>query len=482
METINLIKYTRTIRFVGRVGKEIVFNKNKDLSAKVIKDDIVTMGPVYIKIGQIISTRTDIFPDYLTNVFKDLQNDVIAMPFDKVEKIFKSNFNDNIETYFIDFDQVPLASASIGQVHIGTLRNNNTKVAVKFLKENIKDSFKTELLVIIQLMQLSSYLYKNKNITDSLSILKELYETIDLETDFTKELESMMIFKRILDKNDNILVPRVYKRLSSSEVLTMEYLPSVKITDIHKTKFKNSNQFLATELMKSFISMILSDGYIHCDPHPGNIGINSEGKLVLYDYGMVKKFDGNIKEYFRKIFMALVNRSSIELIDFMLSSDILIALESKGKTSDQLSGYEMILLERLIEYIYEYLNTLDINGLISSIENDPYININDIPFEFDNQLVYLFKSFSTLEGVCKQMYNEFNYIDLISELVIDFLDFEMILDKVKFDIQYSTNSTPIAKNTNNYIKLSIENLNKEVVHQNKKVIIAILLSVLLHMV
>jgi ubiquinone biosynthesis protein len=184
METINLIKYTRTIRFVGRVGKEIVFNKNKDLSAKVIKDDIVTMGPVYIKIGQIISTRTDIFPDYLTNVFRDLQNDVIAMPFDKVEKIFKSNFNDNIETYFIDFDQVPLASASIGQVHIGTLRNNNTKVAVKFLKENIKDSFKTELLVIIQLMQFSSYLYKNKNITDSLSILKELYETIDLETDF----------------------------------------------------------------------------------------------------------------------------------------------------------------------------------------------------------------------------------------------------------------------------------------------------------
>jgi 6-pyruvoyl-tetrahydropterin synthase len=80
------------------------------------------------------------------------------------------------------------------------------------------------------------------------------------------------------------------------------------------------------------------------------------------------------------------------------------------------------------------------------------------------------------------MYNEFNYIDLISELVIDFLDFEMILDKVKFDIQYSTNSTPIAKNTNNYIKLSIENLNKEVVHQNKKVIIAILLSVILHMV
>ena len=136
----------------------------------------------------------------------------------------------------------------------------------------------------------------NKNATDILAILKEPYNNIEYETNFEKELENMMIFKKILNDNTNIIVPRVYKPLSSKEILTMEYVPSVKITDLES----NKNEFLATELMKSFVLMILNDGYIHCDPHPRNIGINKDGKIVLSDFGMVKKFDLNIKEILSK--------------------------------------------------------------------------------------------------------------------------------------------------------------------------------------
>lgn len=477
MEIINFKQYSKTLRFAGRVAKEVVLNKNKSALAKNIKNDIVHMGPVYVKIGQIVSTRTDIFPDYLTDVFCDLQNDVESMGYDDVKTIFRSQFNDDIDAHFSYFSEEPIAAASIGQVHVGRLKNKyNTQVAVKILRANIKDTFKTELLTIINLLKFyCNFDMKNKNMADMLSILHELYNSVDSETDFNKELEHMMVFKKILSSNENIVVPRVYKPLSSSEVLTMEYVPSLKITEIQTT----DNKLLSTELMKSFVLMVLNDGYVHCDPHPGNLGLTKDGKIVLYDFGLVKKFDINIREYFRKIFMALMNRSSDELVEFMLSSRIIIAKESKGTNMEMLTGYETILLERMIVYVFNYMNTLDIVELGNSINDDQYIDINDIPFEFDTQLVYLFKSFTTLEGVCKQLYPNFNYIDFVTEIVFEFVDMDMIMDKMAFDIQ----STTMPRNTQpqinqNYTKMSIEQLNKKVEAQNKNIIIFLLLSLL----
>ena len=476
MEINNFKQYSKTVRFVGRVAKEVILSKNKVVSAKNIKNDIVKMGPVYVKIGQIVSTRTDLFPHYITDVFSDLQNEVEYMEYEDVQNIFYSQFNQSIDDCFDDFSAQPIASASIGQVHIGTLKENNTKVAIKVLRKGINKTFKEELSVIISIFNAYNSVIKlNKNANDILAILKELYNNIEYETNFEKELENMMIFKKILDDSTNIIVPRVYKPLSSKEILTMEYVPSVKITDLES----NQNEFLATELMKSFVLMILNDGYIHCDPHPGNIGINKEGKIVLYDFGMVKKFDLNIKEYFRKIFFALMNQSSRELIEFMLSSGILIAKESNGTNISALTGYETILLERLLNYVYNYLNNLDIKILVKSINEDKYIDVNDIPFEFDTQLVYLFKSFSTLEGVCKQIYNDFNYIDFMSEVVIEFFDMNMLMDKMVYDIQSTTLQQKETSALNqSYTKMSIEKLNKQLESQNKNLIIFLILSIL----
>jgi len=477
MEINNLKQYSNTIRFVGRVAKEIILSKNKVVSAKNIKNDIVKMGPVYVKIGQIVSTRTDLFPDYITDVFSDLQNEVEYMEYEDVEQIFHSQFNQPIDACFDDFSKHPIASASIGQVHLATLKENNTQVAIKVLRKEIDKTFKEELSVIINMFNAYNSVVKlNKNATDILAILKELYNNIEYETDFEKELENMMIFKKILDDNTSIVVPRVYKPLSSKKILTMEYVPSVKITDLKS----NQNEVLATELMKSFVLMVLNDGYIHCDPHPGNIGINSDGKIVLYDFGMVKMFDLNIKEYFRKIFFALMNQSSTELIEFMLSNGILIAKESNGMNISTLTGYETILLERLLNYMYNYLNNLDIKILIKSINEDKYIDVNDIPFEFDTQLVYLFKSFSTLEGVCKEIYSDFNYIDFMSEVIIEFLDMNMLMDKMVYDIQSTTlqQKKENSVSNQNYTKMSIEKLNKQLESQNKNLILFLILSIL----
>ena len=130
MEINNFKQYSKTVRFVGRVAQEVVLSKTKSFCQKY-QNDIVKMGPVYVKIGQIVSTRTDLFPDYITDVFSDLQNEVEYMEYEDVENIFYSQFNQSIDDCFDDFSTQPIASASIGQVHIGTLKENNTKVAIK---------------------------------------------------------------------------------------------------------------------------------------------------------------------------------------------------------------------------------------------------------------------------------------------------------------------------------------------------------------
>ena len=475
--------YQKTARFIGRVAKEIVFTKNQSHLARNLKDEIVRMGPVYVKIGQIISTRTDIFPDYLTEVFSDLQNDVEFMEFERVNSVFRSQFGEDIDHYFTDFTESPIASASVGQVHVGVLKKHNKKVAVKVLREGIKEKFEIELKSIIDMMRLYTAIFgkNNKNITDSLQILQEQYNSIDSETDLERELENMIVFHRILSSNNNILVPRVYKPLSSSQVLTMEYLPSAKITELEN----RSNKEVAITLMRSFILMILNDGYLHCDPHPGNIGITPDNRIVLYDFGLVKEFSLDIKSYFKKIFFALMNQSSDDLINFMLDSKIIVASESNASSIGMLTGYERIFLDRLVRYVYIYLNNLDVYLFLESIENDVYIDINDVPFTFDTQLVYLFKSFSTLEGVCKQIYSEFNYIELLSNFVFDFFDVDMLIDKATYDIKNTTmtrNGTMVTNTTTStietYTKLSIEKMNKRFDTNTNIIRMSIFLSLL----
>ena len=462
---ISVSKYTRTLKFAGDIGKQFVFNKNQENNAKWLKHEMIKMGPVYVKVGQIISTRTDLFPRYITKELSELQNNVGYMNFNEVEDIFKSEFNKPLKTYFDKFDKIPIASASIGQVHTGILKKHNIKVAVKIQRENIEEIFIDELTILISILSFIKQMsMKNdKQINDLILILEELLNNVLNETDFIKEKRNMIIFHRLYKDTNTIIIPRVYKNLCSKKILTMEYVDSNKITSV-----KHNNEEIATELMTCFVKNVLQSGYIHCDPHPGNIGINNEGKIVLYDFGMVTRFDGNIKEYFRKIFFALMNKSTSELISFMIKSGLLIPRESNATSIEYLTGYEIVVLERLLEYIYIYLGDLNPNQLILNINNDKYIDINDLPFEFDTQMIYLFKSFSTLEGVCKEIYNEFNYIDFMSDVILEFIDIDMLLDKVVFDI----NTTRIPSKTSNdnnvsYTKLSLENLTKTIEYQKK---------------
>lgn len=477
LNTYQINPYYKTLKFVGRVAKECILTKDDFVRANNIKHDIIKMGPTYIKIGQLISTRTDIFPKHITNTFSDLQNGIEHMPFEQVNEIFKNDFDKDVHHFFKHFSKKPLAAASMGQVHVATLHQFPNKIlAVKVIRKNVDQTFKDELSAIIKITIVFQYFAKlfklNQNLNDVMSLLQEQYNNIESETNMHIERDNMIVFQKLLSKkSSSIVIPRVCKSVYSKNILTMEYLPSNKITMSNKNVDTN---MIANELMRSFVLMVINDGFLHCDPHPGNLGINNKGQIVMYDFGLIKKFDLNIKEYFRKVFFAMINQSSTEMIEFMLTSKIIIAKESKGTSIEMLTGHEIIILQRIIQYIYIYLNDLDVFSFITSIENDKYIEVDNIPFDFDVQLVYIFKSFSTLEGVCKQLNANFNYIDLLSELVFDILDIDMLIDKAAYDIKKSssnTNSTNSYRiNNDTYTKFAFEKLNKRFDNQSQIII------------
>ena len=435
--------YGRTLEFTSKVAQELVLTNDVAIRARNLQREIVRMGPVYIKMGQIVSTRTDIFPQEVTSVFEDLQSDVDCMGIEQVRRVFRAEFDAELEDHFEEFSETPVAAASIAQVHVGTLKDRGgARVAIKVLREDIEERFKEEvssIIDILSLMRLVSGKRNSKNLDDTLMILRQQYDNVAHETDLGVEQRNMRLFHEIMRSNERIAIPRSYGALSGRTVMTMEYLPSAKITDQDALGLDPiERRELATLLMRTFVSTVLQDGYLHCDPHPGNIGYTPDGRVVLYDFGLVREFSLDLKTYFRKIFMALVNRQNNEMVDFMLTSGIILANESGARTFDALTEYERTVITRIVGYVYTYLTNMNVLELVRSIEKDPDIDVNDIPFEFDPQLVYLFQSFSTLEGVCKQLYPEFSYVELISNLFFDFLDLQMILDKATYDLQSSS--------------------------------------------
>ena len=192
-------RYARTLKFIGKTGTKLMLPSTNKKNASWLIQDVMDMGPVYIKIGQIVSSRTDIFPDYLTIPLSELQNNVYTSDFSDVNSMFYSNFNKNIIDVFDEFDEIPIASASIGQVHLGKL--NGRTVAVKIMKPNITEEFETELRIILTILSLVKQVSGNDRVDDMLSTFTELEDNIKYETNFEDEMRNMMIFRKMFKDN-----------------------------------------------------------------------------------------------------------------------------------------------------------------------------------------------------------------------------------------------------------------------------------------
>lgn len=407
--------------------KYIVQRKTPRVWGEWIRKELTVMGPAFIKMGQFLSTRTDLFEKEVVTELAKLQDDITPVGICDLHFILDESFGRAWNEVFEDIDATPLACASIGQVHLATLKGSGKRVVVKIQKpcvaRQIRDDIET-------LRMLNEFLAKigSSRATEVDNVLQQYERFLSAELDYTQEMYHMMRFRETLD-DSAVRVPRVYKSLCTSEVLVMEYVPSIKINDIESLRRRGfDTRAIADGLVNVFLDMIITHGYVHCDPHPGNVGVMNDGEtIVLYDFGNVIELSAEFRREVNNIIFAVYQKDVDEFVDLLL----------KLRVFELTDGLDSLDIRLFFRSFFEYLETLDIKTLQLSIRNqDLFASNADISkLKVDPDFLALFRVFSLLDGTCSQLHPEFNYIDSLAPFTQDmFSDMTFFDHRMKTDI------------------------------------------------
>jgi predicted unusual protein kinase regulating ubiquinone biosynthesis (AarF/ABC1/UbiB family) len=401
----------KTLSFVFNLKFKSMTTRNRKQYAAWARQQLQDLGPTYVKLGQFISTRPDIFDDDLITELRGLQDNVPTFSYDIANDIVTKELGVGV---FKSFDEKPIASASISQVHKATLLDTGEVVAVKIQRPFIKEHFDKDFETLVKIFDVAG-MFNIRSINDTKMLLEQCYSCLYEELSFDKEFKNATLFTKIVEKYPNVIVPRPLDGLCTSKVLTMQYIPSTKVNEVE-------NKDLSLELMRFFIEQVIDHGVIHADPHPGNIGITSEGKIVLYDFGQVSTLNTKIVASIKPLIFAIFDRDVREVTSILIDSEAIILTSTNKGTRET--------VEEFVNMVLLYFEKLDIQSfsLSSNVSLDP-------PFKINPQLILVFRSLSLLEGICKQLDPKFSYYNVVEAFIGDMIfDFDYVEHRARKDL------------------------------------------------
>ena len=301
---------------------------------------------------------------------------------------------------FKEFDPVPLKSASIGQVHMAVLKNGQ-KVVVKLKRPGIIDIMKEDTDTIKDIVNFLEWIGIDTG-NSSGYVLDESIEYLLGEADYLQEIENAIEFRKSMKDVDWVKIPRVYKKYSNDEMIVMEYVPSTKLTEIKDPKINKKK--ICEALINSYVIQTMDNGLFHADPHPGNLGFSSRGKLVFYDFGLLVRLSEELRDGFKNLFGFIITRDTAGIVDVLIKLGVIVP------TTTDVSDIELF-----FENILGYLETLDGSGIMN---DDLAVQLAaEKPFVVPTSFVYLAKSFTIIEGICVQLDPEFNYYTYLEPMI-----------------------------------------------------------------
>lgn len=287
-------------------------------SPEELVEDLKQMGPTYVKLGQLLSTRPDLLPDRYLDALSSLQDNLPAISYDEVQEIVESELGTKISKAFNSFDEKPLASASIGQVHLAELRSGK-KVAVKIQRPGIRKKFLDDLNTLEEVADVAvkhteagkKYAFKD--------VLAELRRIMLQELDYLREANNLVTLGTNLKSYRRLIVPQPIPDYTTSKILTMEYVKGKKVTNVSPLK-KTENDYtpLVDEFIEAYLKQIVSDGFVHADPHPGNIHLLENEKIALIDLGMVAQFSKGMKDFLLRLLLELSKNNGEKIVEILL--------------------------------------------------------------------------------------------------------------------------------------------------------------------
>lgn len=309
------------------------------------------LGPTFVKLGQILSTRPDVIPHAFVQEFEKLQDNVPSFSFEEVSAQIVAELGGLVEQFFTEIDPVPLAAASIAQVHRARLTSGES-VVIKVRRPGIVNVVESDISALMALAGLAERHVSGSELYDPVAVVREFARTIRREMDFSREAHTIEKFRDNFSKTSWMYFPRVYWEQTSRGILTMEYVAGVKVSDSTKLSDQGlDGKLIARRGADSFLEMVLNHGFFHGDLHPGNVLILPDNIICLLDYGIVGRLDESLKTFLTDILAAIVNRDMDEVVSLLLFagdiSDTLDIRALKRDLSNFIDGYYEIPLKEI---------------------------------------------------------------------------------------------------------------------------------------
>ena len=389
-------------RFLLVGGTRAVTREMQTRRAERLLSTLLTLGPTFIKLGQLLSSRPDILPPAYLEVLSSLQDEVPPAPWPESKAVIEAELGP-VDAAFDAFDTTPISGASLGQVY--TAEVDGEAVAVKVRRPGIESLVNADLRVlrwsipVIRRFLGQGRAFSLENLAD------EFAQTIRREMDYTREREILTEIRANFGDDPMVRVPAPVPERSGGMVFTMEYLPGTKITDFEQLDAKGIDRSdLAARLQESYLQMIIADGVFHADPHPGNLAVADDGALIFYDFGMSGTVASTIQQQIVEFYVAVANQDIEQILD------TLVAMGTLSPTADrQVMGdvMELAIADARGEEIEQYR----VNEIIAQVESTIY----EFPLRLPRELALILRVATVVEGVCISLDADFDFISVATD-------------------------------------------------------------------
>lgn len=408
----------------GENSKEILDIESK--FGQKLRSLFEDLGPVFVKFGQLLSTRRDIFPENIILELEKLQDDVKEEDFENIKEVFNGEFSKDIYDVFDKFEKKPLASGSIAQTHLATIKVGSLerKVVVKIQRKDLEKNVKEDLKIMKDLykkLEIKLEGIKSFNLGE---IIEEFSLSLNREIDFEIEKNNIKKYRKLNVQKKDLLCPDVYDSYSSKKVLTMEFIDGESIRSVYE-KRSDIRKDLAEKIIGAYVNQMFTYGYFHADPHPGNIFVDKNLKIYLLDFGIVGNLSENYRYQMMKIFLG-ASFNEVKLI-----TDAIIGMGLLEFDSKKIGDFEKRIQKLLDKYMVMSLNQMKLADLF----RDFYTLLVDYSIKIPSELTNFGKTVLILEGLIEKLVYKESFLELAlpiaKSMVFKIFSPDLVFDRIR---------------------------------------------------
>ena len=388
------------VKHEGKNINEVKFRKH----AKKALETFIELGPSYIKLGQWLSARADLLPlPYLEELSK-LQDEVPPAEFSKVKPIIEAELG-KIENIFESFNSLALSGASLGQVYLA--RYDNRDVIVKVSRPNIETVIENDIFILKKILPLATRFIDPNLAFSAEGMLSQFIETVYEEMDYHVEADNLITIKRNLAGDSTVIIPDVFLERTSKHVLTMEYIPGIKINDVVALdRMSIDRSRLVTRVHRLFFKMLLRHSIFHADPHPGNISVANNGAIILYDFGMVGRLDNKTRLRLIRLYLGLIDKDPARTVNVLMELGTLEATVNR------------YVVEKAIELSIQSVYGKEVDKMeVKALTDLANKTMSRFPFRLPKNLALYMRMSSILEGIYQHHKVRFQFVKVLANIL-----------------------------------------------------------------